>query len=97
MSDRTYIYGYNNGQSYRPIEGEDSSGALRTHWDARVEVSTPAHMVQIGVVPPSSESTSEQGLWDTDDGQFLALDRDGCNRLIRSIREARDAAYGRDE
>ena len=30
------------------------------------------------------------------DGVFLALDRDGINRLIRSLRKARDAAYGSD-
>lgn len=30
------------------------------------------------------------GLWGT-------LDRDGCNRLIKVVRQARDAAFGRDE
>jgi hypothetical protein len=30
------------------------------------------------------------GLWGT-------LDREGCNRLIRTLRTARDKAYGRDE
>lgn len=30
------------------------------------------------------------GLWST-------LDRQGCNRLIRIVRKARDAAFGRDE
>jgi hypothetical protein len=30
------------------------------------------------------------GLWST-------LDRAGCNRLIRTLRKARDAAFGRDE
>lgn len=30
------------------------------------------------------------------DGVFMALDRDGCNRLIRTLRKARDAAFGSD-
>lgn len=29
-------------------------------------------------------------------GHFTSLDRDGINRLIRSLRKARDAAYGSD-
>lgn len=31
-----------------------------------------------------------KGLWST-------LDRDGCNRLIKVLRRARDSAFGRDE
>lgn len=30
-------------------------------------------------------------------GVWLDLDRQGCNRLIRALRKARDSAYGRDE
>lgn len=30
-------------------------------------------------------------------GVWVDLDRGGCNRLIRALRKARDAAYGRDE
>lgn len=30
-------------------------------------------------------------------GVWLTLDRPGINRLIRTLRRARDAAYGRDE
>ena len=30
-------------------------------------------------------------------GLLVVLDRDGCNHLIRAVREARDKAYGRDE
>lgn len=29
-------------------------------------------------------------------GHFVSLDREGCNQLIRSVRRARDAAFGRD-
>lgn len=31
------------------------------------------------------------------DGWRVTLDRDGINRAIRSLRKARDAAFGRDE
>lgn len=31
------------------------------------------------------------------EGWHVTLDREGINRLIRSLRRARDAAYGRDE
>lgn len=30
-------------------------------------------------------------------GVWADLDREGCNRLIRLLRKARDSAYGRDE
>lgn len=30
-------------------------------------------------------------------GIYATLDRSACNRLIRALRKARDAAYGRDE
>lgn len=30
-------------------------------------------------------------------GFWVALDRDGCNALIKKIRKARDDAFGRDE
>lgn len=30
-------------------------------------------------------------------GWYCQLDRDGINRLIRTLRRARDAAYGKDE
>ena len=34
---------------------------------------------------------------DENAGQFVTLDRDGCNKLIRTLRRARDQAFGRDE
>ena len=46
--------------------------------------------VEIGVASfdPSREMPN--------DGVFMSLDRDGINRLIRTLRKARDAAYGSD-
>lgn len=96
--DRAYVYGDNNGSTYRPIEGDDTSGKLTVHWDPRVEVSTPGgHLVQVGVVPPSDRSTNDGGIWDSENGQYLTLTRDGINRLIVALREARVRVYGVDE
>jgi hypothetical protein len=97
MSDKVYVYGQNNGAGYREAQpgGPD---AMRTHWDPRIEVRAIAETVQVGIIPPSTEhSTDERGVWNSDDGLFLSLSREGVNRLIRSLRELRDEAYGRDE
>lgn len=60
--------------------------------DLRVEVSWQReHMdVQIGTVNPAFEQFSEQRGW------FAHLDREGVNRLIRTLRRARDQAFGAD-
>lgn len=95
MTDRTYVYGAHNGQTYTAIEGADTSGERRTHFDPRVEVSAPGHdLVQVGVVPASDRVDDENDRWNAENGQFLSLDWAGCNRLIKSIREARDATFG---
>lgn len=46
--------------------------------------------VELGVAlfDPSREQPS--------DGIFISLDRDGIQRLIRSLRDGRDAVYGKD-
>ncbi len=36
-------------------------------------------------------------IFDEFGGQWTALDRSGINNLIRSLREARDKAFGKDE
>jgi hypothetical protein len=98
-NDKSYIYGQSNGQSYVTDTGtKEHPPTERTHWDPRVEVlGYPGMCVQIGVVPPSDElSTDVQGLWDPDDGQFMQLDRSGLNRLIEALQEAGAAVFGRD-
>lgn len=51
--------------------------------------------VQLGVQAGAKVSMSIDG--DPDHTSlWMDLDRDGCNRLIRSLRKARDAAYGAD-
>lgn len=100
MGDRAYVYGEDNGASYTELNEKDPMhGALvrRTHWDPRIEVSAVVGTVQVGIVPPSDQSTDERGVWNPADGQFLSLSRDGVNRLIRALREARTSVYGTDE
>jgi hypothetical protein len=92
------IYGDNNGASYSLADSESGTTTEhRTHWDPKLEITGfPDMAVQLGVIPASPNSTDEQGLWDSDDGQFITLSRDGCNRAIRAIRKFRDSAYGAD-
>lgn len=64
-----------------------------------------AEYVQIGTEVPEGEgklqTRGEQGWVDVDSvggvGWFVQLDRDGINRAIRTLRRARDQAFGRDE
>lgn len=59
--------------------------------DRRIEVGWRAGSdVQIATTIP----TLDGSVWD---GQWVDLDRQGVNDLIRALREARDKAYGRDE
>lgn len=101
MSDKTYIYGRDNGSSYVCEEADDRSASIvtetRTHWDPRLEIRAVAGTVELGIVPPTSRSTDDEGMWDAADGQFLTLSRDGLNRLIKACREMRDEAYGADQ
>lgn len=50
--------------------------------------------VEIGTIEVPSPDGPHRGILG---GQYLQLDRDGCNRLIRNVRRARDQAFGRDE
>lgn len=68
---------------------------------------TGGEFVQVGTVTSDGSSlpqlverfTQEEGVEATSvmQGLFGQLDRDGCNRLIRAVRRARDQAFGRDE
>lgn len=49
----------------------------------------------------SADGKTGETLWGPDHGEpctgfAITLDRDGCNRLIRAIRRARDSAFGAD-
>lgn len=54
--------------------------------------------VQLGVIPGPQVDVLIDGkpLDEGLSGLWMGLDREGCNRLIRSVRKARDAAYGQD-
>lgn len=73
--------------------------------DARVEVGWGPNGVQFATtkLQPGAERgyeyfTGPDGQkWRSWDGQFVDLDRDQINNLIRHLREARDKAFGRDE
>jgi hypothetical protein len=47
--------------------------------------------VQVGTVNPEAG-----GIHDPSAGWFVSLDRQGVNRLIRTLRKARDQAFGPD-
>ncbi len=71
-------------------------GAIPDERDGHVQVaatnaSSPFYWEQI---PPSEGSDPSVG--GQFDGWHVTLDREGCNRLIRSVRKARDSAYGPD-
>jgi hypothetical protein len=69
-----------------------------------VHVGWGREQVQVGVETHGGESLVEklgEGGKDTDAAQFRGvwgtLDRQGVNLLIRTLRRARDQAFGRDE
>jgi hypothetical protein len=74
--------------------------------DTRVEIGwgpSPTGSVQIATtkLQPGADRQREwmdgpdsRPAWD---GQHIGLDRDQINTLIRTLRRARDTAYGRDE
>lgn len=61
---------------------------------AQVGWSREASHVELGVVKTGVDPTDAD---DPKNGLYIQLDRDGINRLIRTLRTARDQAYGRDE
>lgn len=77
----------------------------------RVGWGRDAEYVQLGTVIPESEggimrhvrpAAGEDGGWEPvecpngEAGWFVQLDRAGINRLIHTLRRARDQAFGRD-
>lgn len=59
----------------------------------RAEVGWSPHAVQVATVNTRTTMRLEDEPFD---GWHITLDRDGCNRMIRALRKARDAAYGAD-
>lgn len=53
--------------------------------------------VQLATLRPVHYPTEPPAGSPVDDGQYVDLSRQQINDLIRNLRRARDAAYGRDE
>lgn len=55
-------------------------------------------LVQVGIQRAAPDPrTDGHPTYDADGGTWTDLDRNGINRLIRALREARDKAFGKDE
>ena len=61
---------------------------------AQVGWGRDASYVELGVIKPGDDPVATTNL---ESGWFIQLDRNGINRLIRTLRKARDAAYGADQ
>jgi hypothetical protein len=70
---------------YDTIIGWDTDGAVQIGIETHDGRSVAEHLTGGGETPADF-----RGLWGT-------LDRAGVNRLIRTLRRARDQAFGRDE
>ncbi len=66
-------------------------GWSREHEHVQVGIGGPVEIQYLEPLPPG---VSVAGPYD---GMWVTLDRLGINTLIRHLRRARDAAYGRDE
>lgn len=79
-----------------PMVGEipDSIRRGKSLSDSFVEVGWTRGLcdVQLGSINPEASDDPNDPLR----GQFVHLDREGINRLIRSLRKARDQAFGAD-
>lgn len=64
--------------------------AVRVGWwaDCAVQIAT--------VLKAPVEGSTSRTEAPVDQGQFVNLDRDACNELIRLLRKARDVAFGKD-
>lgn len=80
----------------------EKSTDLPGHTPGRAEVGWSAGHVQLATCTDDLDNLRALGAAAAPDqpdwrGVFLQLDREGINELIRSLRKARDSAFGRDE
>lgn len=80
--------------SFGPRVSDDGKGSASVEPPFRATVgwSRDTGHVQIATVDPQKEAR-----FDGSAGYYVDLDRDGINRLIRTLRRARDQAFGKDE
>lgn len=77
------------------VYGTDDSGhAVKVGWErdkhVQVGVGGPVDFIFTTPLPEGVTADVHNGLW-------VTMTRQGINDLIRHLRRARDAAYGRDE
>lgn len=74
----------------------ENSEFVHIGWDrdCHVEVATVSPHGRLMAYDPETKTYVQMG--DTP-GWFIQLDRHGINEMIRVLRRARDAAYGKDE
>lgn len=70
-------------------------------WRANLEGSgyvqlATVHTKTSATIPGEKQDSDDQPAPEPLNGWHVTLDRDGCNRAIRSLRRARDAAFGAD-
>lgn len=78
------------------VSGTDADGyQVKVGWEREQHVQLGVcGPIEIEFRQPLPEGVSVAGPYD---GLWLTLDRRGINDLIRHLRRARDAAFGRDE
>lgn len=76
---------------YPDPEGGPPETIVRVGW-------TPGREhVEVATVMPNEHVRLPEPTLEQSNGWFVQLDRTGINELIRTLRQARDKAYGRDE
>jgi hypothetical protein len=80
------------GQEVRDANTGETHPAESTHF--HVGWSKDGNQVEVAVI---NSLVKSEHPGDTSAGWFMQVDREGCNRAIRALRKARDAAFGRDE
>ncbi len=73
------------------FDGVDLTPAVRVGWSRETEY------VQIATLTREHENDFTASAPSWSGGYHIDLDRQGINALIRTLRRARDQAYGRDE
>ena len=85
---KEYVYGPATWPDEQGVDGEN----VRYQICASIGWNRETGDVQLATIRNGSEASFEP-----DDGLYMDLDRKAINQLIRHLRRARDAAFGRDE
>lgn len=104
-NDEAIIYGDRHGEQYRE-DGDKGESVWKAYYPNAIKLnSIGGHEVSIGVIT-FDQDTGERNITEYDqdgdpmgqwDSLWTSLDRKGCNRLIRELRQMRDRVFGADE